>query len=85
MISSSGLVFARLCLELSKIYLPASGQVAVQGVRLFGKCFPFALCDTFGGSIMIGALRTSRGLIRNFSICSYSLFSLGLRGGWPHK
>jgi hypothetical protein len=40
MLSSPGLVFARLCLALSKIYMPASGWVAVRGVWLFGNGSP---------------------------------------------
>ena len=80
MLSSPGLVFAGLCLVLSKIYMLAGGWVAVRGVRLFEKWFPCALCGASGGSIMIGVLRTSLGLMRSFSICSFSLFSLGLRG-----
>ena len=83
-LSFPGLVFAGSCLALSKTYTQAGGRVAVQGVRLFGKWFPFALCGAFGGSVMIGALRTSRDPMRNSYICSL-LFSLGLRGGWPHK
>jgi hypothetical protein len=55
----------------------------MQRVRLFGKWFPFALCGAFGRSVMIGALRTNRDPMRNSSICSSLLFSLGLRGGWP--
>jgi hypothetical protein len=74
MLSSLGLVFVGLCLALPKIYLPVGGWVAVRGVQLLRKWFPFALCGAFRGSVMIGALRTSRGLIRNFSICSYLLF-----------
>jgi hypothetical protein len=58
-------------------------EVAVRGVRLFGKWFPCALCDASGGSVMIGALRIRRGHMRSFSICSFLHFSLGLRGGWP--
>jgi hypothetical protein len=30
-------------------------------------------------------LRTSRGHMRSFVICSFLLFSLGLRGGWPRE
>jgi hypothetical protein len=37
MLSSPSLGFAGLCLAQSKIYMPAGGQVAVRGVRLFGK------------------------------------------------
>jgi hypothetical protein len=85
MLSSPGLVYARLCLALSKIYTPAGGWVAGRGVHLFRKWFLFALCGAFGGSVMIGALRASRGPMRNSSMCSYLLFSLGLRGGWPRK
>jgi hypothetical protein len=59
MLSFPSLVFAGLCLALSKTSTPAGGQVAVQGVWLFGKWFPFALCGAFGGSVMIGALRAS--------------------------
>jgi hypothetical protein len=55
MLSSPGLVFAGLCLAQSKIYMPAGGRVAVQGVQLFGKWFPCALCGASGGSVMIGA------------------------------
>ena len=82
MLSSPGLVFARLYLALSKTYTLAGGRVAM---RLFGKWFPFALCGAPGGSVMISALKASRGPMRNYSICSSLLFSLGLRGGWPHK
>ena len=85
MLSSPGLVFAGSCLALSKTCTQAGGWVAMQGVRLFGKWFLFALCGVFGGSVIIGALRTNRDPMRNFSICSSLLFSLGLRGGWPHK
>jgi hypothetical protein len=84
-LSSPGLVSAGSCLALSKTYMQAGGRVAVQGVRLFGKWFHFVLCGASGGSVMIGALRTNRDPIRNSSICSSLLFSLGLRGGWPHK
>jgi hypothetical protein len=63
--------------------MPAGGRVDVREVRLFGKWFPCVLCGAFGGSAMIGALRTSQGHRRNLSICSILLFSLGLRGGWP--
>ena len=79
------LVFVGLCLVLSKIYMPSGGWVAVRGVQLFGKWFPCALCGASGGSVIIGALRTSRGLMRSFSICFFLLFSLGLRGGWPYE
>ena len=82
---SLGLVFARLCLVQSKIYMLAGGRVAVRGVRLFGKWSPCALCGAFGGSGTIGALRISRGRKRSFFICSFILFSLGLQGGWPLK
>jgi hypothetical protein len=85
MSSSPGLVFAGLCLALSKTYTPAGGRVARQRVWLFRKWFPFALFGAFGVSVMIGALRASRGPMRNSSICSYLLFSLGLQGGWPRK
>ena len=80
-LSSPGLVFARLCLALSKSYTPASGRVAIRGMQLFEKLFPFALCGAFGGSVMIGTLRTSRGLMRNFSICS-SLHFFTWTAGW---
>ena len=36
MLFSPGLVFAGLCLALSKSYTPAGERVAVWGVRLFG-------------------------------------------------
>jgi hypothetical protein len=85
MLSSPGLVFAGLCLAQSKIYIPAGGRVAVRGVWLFEKWFPYTLCGVSGGSVIICALRTSRGHMRNFSICSFLHFSLGLRGGWPHE
>ena len=84
-LSSLGLVFAGSCLAQSKTYMQAGGQVAVQGVRLFGKWFYFALCGASGGSILIDALRKNRDPMKNSSICSSLLFSLGLRGGWPHK
>jgi hypothetical protein len=83
MLSSPGLVFAGLCLALSRSYTPAGGRVAVRGVRLFGKWFLFALCGVFGGSVMIDALRTRQGLIRSYSIFSFLLFSPRLRVGWP--
>ena len=82
---SPDLVFAGLCLVQSKIYMLAGGRVAVQGVRLFGKWLPCALCGVSGGNIMIGALRTSLSRKRIFSICSLLLFSVGLRGGWPRS
>ena len=85
MLSSPDLVFAGLCLAQSKIYMPAGGRVAIQGVRLFGKWFSYTLCGAFRGSIMIGALRTSRGRLRIFSNCSFLHFSLGLQGGWPRE
>jgi hypothetical protein len=87
MLSSPSLGFAGLCLAQSKKKknMPAGRQVAIREVRLFGKWFLFALCSALGGSTMIGALRISRGLMRNFSICSYLLSSLGLWGGWPHE
>ena len=85
MLSSPSLVFAGLCLALSKSYMLVGGRVAVRGVQLFGKWFLFALCGAFGGSVMIGTLRTSRGLMRIFYIGSSLHFSLGLRGGWPHE
>jgi hypothetical protein len=78
---SLDLAFAGLCLAQSKIYMLVGGQVAVRGVRLFGKWFPCVLCGAFGGNAMIGALRTSRGLLRSCSICSSVPYSLGLRGG----
>ena len=84
MLSSPGLVFAGLCLALSKSYTLTGGWVVVRGAQLFGKWFIFALCDAFGGSVMIDDLRTSRGLKRNYSICSSLHFSLGLQGGWPY-
>ena len=59
MLSSLGLVFAGLCLTLSKSYTPVGGRVAIRGVWLFGKLFLFALCGAFGESVMIGALRTT--------------------------
>ena len=83
MLFSPDLGFVGLCLALLEIYMPAGGRVAVRGVRLFGKWFSYALCGVSGGSVMIGALRTSRGLRRNLFTCS-SLRSIhGLRGGWP--
>ena len=83
MLFSPDLGFVGLCLALLEIYMPAGGRVAVRGVRLFGKWFPYALCGVSGGSVMTGALRTSRGLKRNLVTCS-SLSSIhGLRGGWP--
>jgi hypothetical protein len=85
MLSSPGLVFAGLCLAQSKIYMPTGGWVAVRGVHLFGKWIPCALCGASGGNVMIGALRTSRGPMRNFSICSFLHFSPGLRDGWPRE
>jgi hypothetical protein len=47
--------------------------------------WPFEECGCLenGSSLMIGALRTSRGLLTNYSICFSLLYSLGLRGGWP--
>ena len=75
-LSSPGLVFAGLCLAQSKIYMLASGQVAIRGVRLFGKWFACALCGASGGSVMIGALRTSQGPMRNFSIVIFYTFHL---------
>jgi hypothetical protein len=81
MLFSLGLAFARLCLAQSKIYMPVGGLVADRGVRLFGKWFPCVLYGAFGGNVMIGVLRTSRGLLRSCSICSFVPSSLGLRGG----
>jgi hypothetical protein len=81
MLFSLDLAFARLCLAQSKIYMPVGGQVADRGVRLFGKWFPCVLCGAFGGSVMIGVLRTSQGLLKSCSICSSVPYSLGLWGG----
>jgi hypothetical protein len=83
MLSSPGLVFAGLCRALSMSYMPAGGWVAVRKVWLFGKWFIFALCGVFGGSVMMGALKTCRGLVRSYSIFSFLLFSPKLRVGWP--
>jgi hypothetical protein len=66
----------------SRSFLLAGGRVATRGVRLFGKWFLFALCGIFGGSVM--ALRTSRGLMKSYSIFFLLLFSPGLQAGWPH-
>ena len=65
--------------------MQAGGREAVQGVRWFGKWFLVALCGAYGGSVMIDVLKTKRDPMRNSSICFSVLFSLGLRGGWPHK
>jgi hypothetical protein len=81
MLSSLGLAFAGLCLAQLKIYMPIGRRVADRGVRLFGKWFPCVLCGAFGGRVMIDVLRTSRGLLRSCSICSFVLSSLGLWGG----
>ena len=85
MLSSLGLGFAGLCLALLEIYMPTGGRVTVRGVRLFEKWFPYALCGVSGGSVMIGALKTSRGHRRNLYTCSFLHSSLGLRGGWPYE
>jgi hypothetical protein len=81
MLSSPGLVYAGLCLALSRNYTPAGGRVAVRGVQLFGKWFLFVLCGVFGGSVMIDASRTCRGLMRSCSIFYFLLYSFGLRVG----
>jgi hypothetical protein len=63
----------------SRSFLLAGGRVATRGVRLFGKWFLFALCGIFGGSVM--ALRTSRGLMKSYSIFfPFTLFTW--TAGW---
>ena len=51
--------------------------------RCYKNSFPYALCGVSGGSVMIGALRTSRGHRRNIYSSSFLHSSHGLRGGWP--
>ena len=46
--------------------MQVGGQVVVQGVPWFEKCFLFVLCGVFGGSVMIDVLRSSEDLLHFF-------------------
>jgi hypothetical protein len=83
MLSLPDLVFAGLCLALSRSYMQAGGRVAIRGVLLFGKWFISILCGVYGGSVMIDVLRICRGLVRNSSIFSFLFFSPGQQVGLP--
>jgi hypothetical protein len=81
--SSIGLVVVGLCLARLRSYWPAGGRAVILGVLLYGKWSLTVLCGVFGVSETIDVSRTSRGLLKNFSIFFFLPFSPGQRAGWP--
>jgi hypothetical protein len=80
--SSSGLVFAGLCLAQLKIYLRVGGRVVIRGALWSGKWSLTVLCGAFGGKETIDVLRALRGLERSSSMFFFSFFIPGPRAGW---
>ena len=78
-----GLIFARLCLALSKSYLQVGGRVAERGVQLCGKWSLIVLCGVFGVKETIDISRTQRGLERSSYISFFLLFTPGQWVGLP--
>jgi hypothetical protein len=73
MLSLAGLEYIGSCLAQLGSYLLAGGA---RGVRWFGRWFLYVLCGVFGGNVMLDALKIRRGLLRNFFIIFFLLFTL---------
>jgi hypothetical protein len=61
----------------------AGGRVVARGMQWCGRWFPYILCGVFGGNVMLDALKICRGLLRNFIIIFFLLFTLGQSVGLP--
>jgi hypothetical protein len=77
MSSLAGLNYAGLCLAWLESYSLAGGQVVARRVWWFGRWFLYVLCGVFGRNVMLNALKILRGLLKNFFIIFYLLFTLG--------